>query len=189
MKRLIFFLILINLVSLSIGQILENSMFRIYRAPFVHSAVTHLRFDLNGDYELSISEINCSLCDRQELADMINSKGTWQQNCDTIILKSNKDNIIKLIVVTDSLLKPYFPIGYDLSDKADSIIAKIIDNTQKNGLQDFHLIYDTYPNGVARIIIDKYRARMGEYEIELKSDGTIRRVDYYWNDKKSKRIR
>jgi hypothetical protein len=110
MKRLIFLFLLVNLTSLSFGQILKNSMFRIYRAPFVHSAVTHLRFDLNGDYEMSISEIHCSLCDRQELADMINSKGTWQQNSDTIILKSNKEDIIKLIVVTDSLLKPYFPM-------------------------------------------------------------------------------
>jgi hypothetical protein len=76
-----------------------------------------------------------------------------------------------------------------LSERDDSIIDKIIDNTQKNGLQNFHLIYDTYPNGVARIIIDKYRAKMDEYEIELKYDGSVRRVDYFWNAKKSKRIR
>ena len=189
MKRLILFLLTINLINTTFGQILDNSSFRIYRAPFIHSAVTHLRFDLDGDYEMSISEIDCSLCDRQELTDMINSKGTWQQNGDTVILKSNKDKLIKLFVVTDSLLKPYFPIGYDLSEKEDSIIAKISDNNQKNGLQNFHLIYDTYPNGVARFIVDRYRARMDEYEIEFKSDGTIRKVDYYWNDKKSKRIR
>jgi len=168
---------------------LDNSLFRIYRAPFIHGAVTHLRFDTNGEYEMSISEIHCSLCDRQELVEMINSKGTWQQYSDTITLKSDENKLIKMIIVTDSLIKPYFPIGYDLSEKHDSIKAKIINNTQKNGLQDFHIIYDTYPNGVARFVIDRYRARKSEYEIELKSDGTIRKVDYYWGDKKSKRIK
>jgi hypothetical protein len=29
----------------------------------------------------------------------------------------------------------------------------------------------------------------GEYEIELKSDGTLKKVDYYWDNKKKKRIR
>jgi len=129
MKRLIIFILTINLINSSFGQILDNSLFRIYRAPFIHSAVTHLRFDSNGKYEMSISEIDCSLCDRQELVDMINSKGTWQQNGDTITLKSNENKLIKMIVVTDSLIKPYLPIGYDLSDKVDSIIVKIIDNT------------------------------------------------------------
>jgi hypothetical protein len=189
MKRLILILLILNLINTAFGQILDNSSFRIYRAPFINSAVTHLRFDSNGNYELSISEINCSLCDRQELADMINSKGTWQQNGNTIILKSDKNKLIWLFVESDSLLKPYFPIGFDLSEKDDSTIAKIIDNTQNNGFQDFHLIYDTYPNGVARFIIDRYRARMGEYEIEIKPDGTISKIDYYWNGKKSNRIR
>jgi hypothetical protein len=189
MKRYIFFILTLTLINSAFGQILDNSLFRIYRAPFIHGAMTHLRLDSNEEYEMSIAEIHCSLCDRQELIDMINSKGTWQQSNDTITLKSNQNKLIKMAIVTDSLIKPYFPIGYDISEKHDSIKAKIIDNTQENGLQDFHLIYDTYPNGVARFIIDRYRARMSEYEIEIKPDGTIRKVDYYWDNKKSKRIR
>ncbi len=189
MKRYIFFILTFTLINSAFGQILDNSLFRIYRAPFIHGAVTHLRFDSNGEYEMSISEIHCSLCDMQELLNMINSKGTWQQYSDTITLTSNQNKVIKMIIVTDSLIKPYFPLGYDISEKHDSIRAKIIDNNQKNGLQDFHLIYDTYPNGVARFIIDRYRARMSEYEIEIKPDGTIKKVDYYWDDKKSNRIR
>lgn len=111
---------------------------------------------------MSIYEIHCSLCDRQKLVDMINSKGTWRQYSDTITLQSKQNKLFEIIIVTDSLIKPCFPIGYDISEKHDSIKAKIIDNTQKNGLQDFHLIYDTYPNGVAKFIIDRYITRISE---------------------------
>ena len=56
-------------------------------------------------------------------------------------------------------------------------------------MQDFHLIYDTYPNGVARFIIDKYRMMRSEYEIEFRTNGTLEKLRYYWDKKPTKRIR
>jgi len=188
MKRLIFILLFINLINTVSGQILNNSLFKIYRAPFILGAATHLRFDLDGNYEMFVSEIYCSLCDREKLEETLNSKGTWLQEEDTIVLNSNKNKRIKLIVVSDSLLMPYFPLGYDFTNTEDSIAARIIDNAQKNKLQDFQLVYDTYPNGVARFIIDRNRNR-SEYEIELDPNGMIKKVDYFWNHKKTKKIR
>ena len=32
---------------------------------------------------------------------------------------------------------------------------------------NFRLTYDTYPNGVAKLVIDKYRFKKDEYEIEF----------------------
>jgi len=51
------------------------------------------------------------------------------------------------------------------------------------------LVYDTYPDGVAKLIIDKYRFRKEEYEIELKPNATIEHVRYYWDGKKKKKMK
>jgi hypothetical protein len=181
----IFTLIFINV---SFSQILDNSLFKIYRAEFVDGAVTHLRIDKNHTYEMSIAEFHCSLCDFEELKNIIESKGTWIQENDTLKLSSDK-KIINLRFIDDSLLKPIYPIAYKYELTSDSIKALLKKDMLKNDAQDFHLIYDTYPNGVAKLIIDKYRMIRGEYEIELKSDGTLKKVDYYWDNKKKKRIR
>jgi hypothetical protein len=56
-------------------------------------------------------------------------------------------------------------------------------------MQDFHLIYDTYPNGVARLIIDKFRMMRSEYEFEFNANGSLESVRYYYDKKQTKRIR
>ena len=58
-----------------------------------------------------------------------------------------------------------------------------------NSEEDFHLIYDTYPNGVARLIIDRYRTRNDEYEIEFQQNGTLNEVKYYRNKRQRKIIK
>ncbi|MBP6978604.1 MAG: hypothetical protein KBB71_09845 [Lentimicrobiaceae bacterium] len=183
---IIFFLTLINS---SYSQILDNSLFRIYRASFIHGTVTHLNINIDSSYEMTIAEFHCSLCDYEELRNMINSKGIWTQSNDTIYLKSENRKKICLRIINDSLLRPILPIGYDFDSKPDSIKVKFIEDMQHNEFQDFHLIYDTYPNGVARLIIDRYRMKRNEYEMEFNSNGTLKKLDYYWDDKKSKRIR
>lgn len=171
------------------SQILDNSMFRIYRAPFVLGCVTHLRFDKDSTYQIAITEIHCSLCDHEELRNSINSTGTWKQGNDTIFLKSNKDETIVLKVLTDSLLRPVFPMGIKLDLLSDSIKTKLANGRLINNGDEFYLIYDTYPNGVARTIIDKYRSRRNEYEIEIDANGTLKNLNYYWDEKRRKRLR
>lgn len=188
MKLIFLITFILVFINISFSQILDNYLFKIYRAEFIDGAVTHLRIDKNQTYEISIAEFHCSLCDFEELKNLIESKGTWIQENDTIKLSSDKKTI-KLRFVNDSLLKPIYPIAYRYDLKSDSINTLITENMLNNNMEDFHLIYDTYPNGVAKQIIDKYRMRRGEYEIELKSNGTIKKVNYYWDNKKKKRTR
>lgn len=189
MKLIVSFVFYLTLINPSYSQILDNSLFRIYRASFIHGAVTHLNLNKDSSYEMTITEFHCSLCDYDELENLIDSKGIWTQSNDTVYLKSEKVKGICLRIINDSLLRPIVPIGFDFDSKPDSMKVKIIEDMQHNAFQDFHLIYDTYPNGVARLIIDRYRMRRNEYEMEFNSNGSLRKLDYYWDDKKSKRIR
>ncbi|MDZ7741662.1 MAG: hypothetical protein U5Q03_07910 [Bacteroidota bacterium] len=185
-NKIILYLVIIltTLVGTVNAQLLENSLFRIYRAEFILGTVTQLRFDKDSSYSMEIIEIHCSLCDHDKLRNSINKTGKWVQKKDTIILDNNK----KLRVIQDTI-RPLFLIGSDtdniLNEKQEIITQRMIDNN----LNDFHLIYDTYPNGVARIIVDRYRMRKDEYEIEFKPSGTIRDLRYYWDNKQRKRIK
>lgn len=170
-------------------QLLDNALFRIYRGEFILGTVTHLRFDKNYQYSMTISEIGCSLCDHKELSDLIESKGTWIQIKDTILLSSETGKIARFEIINDSLIRPSFPIGYELESRQDTMFKTLIKNIQLSHMQDFHLIYDTYPNGVARFIIDKYRMMRSEYELEFRANGTLERVRYYYDKKQTKRIR
>ena len=139
---------------------------------------------------MAISEIDCSLCDHKELSELIESEGNWIQSRDTVILKAFNGKTIRLKIINDSLLRPNYPIGYEQKSENDSILRILnISIEQLSHLQDFHLIYDTYTNGVARFIIDKYRGRRAGYEMELRSDGTIEKFRYFWDDKQRKKIR
>ena len=193
MRRLILALFFIFNICNCYPQILNNSLFRIYRAEFIQGAVTQLRLDKDSVYLMSIAEIHCSLCDHEMLANLINSKGIWSQLEDTIYLQSPQRSSIKLLIKNDSLLKPLFPIGINLGQLNDSTRNRVLklyyNNPQDLYPEDFHLIYDTYPNGVARFIFDKYRSRRNEYEIGLEPNGSIKNVKYFWDGKQSTRIR
>jgi hypothetical protein len=189
MKQIMIILIFSINTSNCYPQLLDNAFFRIYRAEFILGTVTHLRLDKNNLYSMTISEISCSLCDHQELSDLIESKGTWLQNKDTIHLRSDTGKTISFGIINDSLLRPSYPIGYGFDTRKDTAFTKIVKNIQLSHMQDFHLIYDTYPNGVARFIIDKYRMIRSEYEIEFRANGTLEKLRYYWDKKPTKRIR
>jgi hypothetical protein len=189
MRQVVLIVIFVARFTGTYAQILDNSLFRIYRASFIHGAVTHLRIDKEATYEIAIAEFHCSLCDHDELIASINSNGSWFQCNDTIHLISEDEKSLSFLILNDSLLRPTYPIGWDLDLAPDSIKKKIITSIQSGGAQDFHLVYDTYPNGVARFIIDRYRMRLNEYEIEFKPNGSIKFVDYYWDGKKRKWIR
>jgi hypothetical protein len=189
MKQVIIILIFLMNSFNCYPQLLDNALFRIYRAESILGTVTHLRLDKNNLYSMTISEIDCSLCDHKELSNLIESKGTWNQNKDSIILQSETGKITSLEIINDSLLRPTYAIGYELDSKKDTTSSKIVKNILLSHMQDFHLIYDTYPNGVARFMIDKYRMMRAEYEIELRADGTLEKIRYYWDNKQTKRIR
>ena len=189
MKRL--FLLLFLELSLALAafnlkaQILDNSMFRIYRAEFIMGTVTQLRLNSDNSYEFKIIEIDCSLCDHDELRNSINSSGNWMQNNDTLYLDQNR----KLLIVEDSKIRPlfFFILTSDSisQEKHNTLNQRTIDSH----LNDFNLVYDTYPDGVAKLIIDKYRFRKEEYEIELKPNASVKNLRYYWDGKQRKRMK
>ena len=167
------------------AQLLENSLFKIYRSEFIAGTVTQFRLSSDGSYYIKVIEIRCSLCDQKELTKMINSKGKWLQRNDTIFIESGK----KLLVISDSLIRPLFLMGINLDSVPDDKAIKYKENIIEQNIQDFHLVYDTYPDGVAKLIEDKHRMRRDEYVIELNPDGTINSVKYYWDNKRKKRIK
>mgnify|MGYP000975604321 FL=1 len=189
MRRLLPFIFFAFSLSNCYPQLLNNSLFRIYRAEFIHGAVTQLRFDNDSTYQMSIAEIHCSLCDHEMLDSLISSQGIWLQQYDTIYLQSQDREIIKMLFINDSLLKPLSPFGFNMEHLNDSTRNRIIERFNALPGEEFHLIYDTYPNGVARFIFDKFRMMRSEYEIELKSNGSVKAVRYYFEGKQSKRIR
>lgn len=184
-KILLYFVIFLTTLTGTVNaQLLENSLFKIYRAEFILGTVTQLRFDNDSTYKMQIIEIHCSLCDHNELRKSINKTGKWIQKKDTIILDNNK----KLLVMQDTI-RPLYLVGIDsiktLKEKQEEIIQRMIDGN----LNDFQLVYDTYTNGVARLIFDKYRMRKNEYEIEFNPNGTLKELRYYWDDKQRKRLK
>lgn len=189
MKRLL--LLLFLELSLALGttnlksQILDNSMFRIYRAQFIMGTVTQLRLNFDNTYELKIIEIDCSLCDHDELRNSINSSGNWMQKNDTLYLDQNK----KLLIVEDSKIRPLFLLGLNTDSISKEQHKMLNQRTIDSHLNDFNLVYDTYQDGVAKLIIDKYRFRKEEYEIELKPNASIKDMRYYWDGKQRKKMK
>jgi len=182
----ILFVMTLNSFSISMNaQLLQNSHFRIYRAECILGTVTQLRFNPDSTYKMNIIEFDCSLCDHNELVNAINKTGKWTQAKDTIIL----DNKKKLIVLGDTIIRPLYVIGMKtdttLTEKQEKFIKGIIGSK----FSDFHLVYDTYPNGIARRIVDKYRMKRNEYEIEFESNGSIKELKYYWDNKQRKKMK
>src|SRR5690554_3204123 len=167
------------------AQLLENSLFKIYRSEFIAGTVTQFRLNSDSTYYIKVIEIHCSLCDQKQLTKMIHSKGKWIQRNDTILIESGK----KLLIINDSLIRPLFLMGINLDSVPSDKAYKYREHIIKGKTQDFHLVYDTYPDGVAKLIEDKHRMRRDEYEIELKPNGTINSVKYYWDNKRKKRIK
>jgi hypothetical protein len=183
-----FILFVMTLTSFSISvksQILKNSDFRIYRAEFILGTVTQLRLNPDSTYEMNIIEINCSLCDHNELYNSINATGKWTQTNDTISLDSKK----KLLVLYDKIIRPLYGIGVNTDTILTEKTQKNIDRIIASGLNDFHLVYDTYPNGIVRQVLDKYRMRMSEYDIEFDDNGLVKDVKYYWDKRRRKKLK
>lgn len=109
--KLIFLSIYISLIGISLNaQILDNSLFRIYKAEFVSGAVTQLRLDSDSSCQIRVIEIHCSLCDHEELTKTINSNGKWEQKNDTIYIEGDK----RLLIEKDSMIRPLFVLGINI---------------------------------------------------------------------------
>lgn len=189
MKRFLLLLFLESTLALATinlkAQILDNSMFRIYRAQFIMGTVTQLRLNSDKSYEIKIIEIGCSLCDHDELRKSINSSGSWMQNEDTLYLDQNR----KLLIVEDSKIRPLFLFFLNTDSISEEKYIRLNQRTIDSHLNDFNLVYDTYPDGVAKLIVDKYHFRKEEYEIELKSNASIKDFRYYWDGKQRRRMK
>jgi hypothetical protein len=112
-------------------------------------------------------------------------KGKWTQENDTIYLEQG----IRLSIMNDSVLHPIDVIGLKLDSLPNERREAFEQRYIASKLNDFHLISDTYPNGVARLIKDRYRYQMGEYELELNENGMIEELRYYWNDKRKRKLK
>ena len=84
-------------------QILENSLFKIYKAEFILGTVTQLRLNSDNTYQIKVVEIHCSLCDHIELKQNIDTEGNWYQRGDTIFIESKR----KLLLIGDSIIRPF----------------------------------------------------------------------------------
>lgn len=166
-------------------QILKKSHFRIYRAEFILGTVTQLRFNSDSTYIMEIIRINCSLCDHYELYNAINATGKWIQTKDTIFLDYKK----RLLVLGDTIIRPLYAIGINNDTILTEQEQKNINRSIGSELSDFHLFYDTYPNGIARKVIDRYKMTMNEYEIEFDNNGSVKGVKYFWGKKRRKRLK
>jgi len=187
-RSLNFILFVVTLTSLSMSaksQILKNSYFRIYRAELILGAVTQLRFNSDSTYNMYIIEFDCSLCDHNELVNAIDKTGKWTQTKDTILL----DNKKKLLVLGDTIIRPLYAIGTSTDSIMTEKHGKIINPAIGSKFSDFHLIYDTYPNGIARQIVDKYRLRSEEYKIEFEPNGSVKELKYYLNGKQRNKLK
>jgi len=187
-RSLNFILFVVTLTSLSMSaksQILKNSHFRIYRAELILGAVTQLRFNSDSTYNMYIVEFDCSLCDHNELVNAIDKTGKWTQTKDTILL----DNKKKLLVLGDTIIRPLYAIGTSTDSIMTEKHGKRINPAIGSKFSDFHLIYDTYPNGIARQIVDKYRLRSEEYEIEFEPNGSVKQLKYYLNGKQRNKLK
>jgi len=185
-RSIYFTLFVMTLTSISMNaQLLQNAKFRIYRAECILGTVTQLRFNPDSTYNMNIIEIDCSLCDHNKLEIAINKTGKWSQVKDTIIF----DNKKKLIMLGDTIIRPLYVIGMNtdtiLNEKQEKFFKGIIGSK----FSDFHLVYDTYPNGIAKRIVDKYRMKRNEYEIEFELNGSIKELKYFWDNKQRKKIK
>jgi hypothetical protein len=96
----------------------------------------------------------------------------------------------KIIILNDSTLRPQFLLDQQLfSGAPDSLTVSQPERVENNELNDFHLIYDTFQNGIAKKIIDRYRYRRIEYIVEMDSNGSIRSIHKYKDGKLKKKVK
>src|SRR5690554_7690466 len=78
------------------AQLLENSLFKIYRSEFIAGTVTQFRLNSDSTYHIKAIEIHCSLCDQKQLTKMINSKGRSEEH--TSELQSRPHLVCRLLL-------------------------------------------------------------------------------------------
>ena len=166
------------------AQLLNDSKFQIYRSN-INTSVTQLRLNHDTSFELKVIKVLCSLCDSNRIRKSIDRTGHWEERADTIFLQPN----LRLFVRDERTLEllDYLGPGIDTLSVSESewITNGFIQSKEGN----FRLTYDTYPNGVAKLVIDKYRFKKDEYEIEFSQDGEIQDVRIYRNRRQRRRIK
>lgn len=186
----LFFLCSILYSFTSNAQFLRDSAFKIYRGSAVGISVVQINFNNDQTYKIYITEFHCSLCNHDELRQAINSGGQWTQAGDSIYITDEDGYKNAFLVLDENTIRPLFLIGYKQFSEVrrTEIQKKIVENPNRKS-NDFHLVYDTYPNGMVKKIVDKYRFSLEEYVIEFKNSGSIKSLEYFWNEKPSKRLR
>ena len=172
------------------AQFLGDSAFKIYRGSAVGMSVVQINFNNDCTYKMYISEYHCSLCYSDELRQVINSNGKWSQVADSIHLTDEDGYKSTFLILNENTIRPLFLIGYKgFSEERRMAINKNIIESSNKETFGFHLVYDTYPDGMVKKIIDKYRYLLSEYVIDFHKDGRIKSLEYFWNGKRSKRLR
>ncbi len=179
------------LFSLAVkAQFLGDSAFKIYRGSAVGISVVQINFNNDYTYKMYISEYHCSLCDPDELRQAIDSNGQWTQVSDSLHLIDEDGYKNTFLILDENTIRPLLLIGYKgISKERKTEIHKRITESPNREIDDFHLVYDTYPNGMVKKVVDKYRYLLPEYVIDFHKDGRIKSLEYFWNGKRSKKLR
>lgn len=161
---------------LSSGQTPDYGPMQIFEGSTAGATVNLMLRD-NSTYHLRVTQIFCSLCDRNELRNNIDQKGNWSLLGDTIRLAPT-DTITTwdFLRLDKKKLQPLFSVDrvtYQI--KNDSLRNKILTNMIASDLFTFHLFYETHSNGIVKTLIDR-RTNNKQFEISVSESGHIETI-------------
>jgi hypothetical protein len=177
MKIKSIFSVLICLAPLvSNGQTPDCGPMQIFEGSTAGATVNLMLRD-DSTYRIRVTQISCSLCDRNELRNNIDQKGNWSLLGDTIRLVPT-DTIAKrdFLRFDKNKLKPLFSVDrvtYQI--KNDSLRIRILTNMIASDLFTFDLLYETHSNGIVKTLIYR-RTNNKQFEISVSESGHIETI-------------
>jgi len=186
MKKLILFLLILQLCYSGYSQFIESGTFKIFRGS---DAGVDINFRLEPDntYEIYAVRFWCSLCNFESMERNIYQKGKWTISRDSIRLMPEDTNAVWYFQkINDFTLKPLFFVNREFYNiKYDSVRNKILGANLYTEIFDFKLLYVTYNNGVVKNARYKLGDSKNEYLITFDKSGDVTSIDKYRKGKKT----
>lgn len=176
MKKISLTSLFLLIIILSNAQSFDDYSFKIFRGK-IAGADINLRLNSDSTYQIHIVKFWCSLCDMDSMAQAVYQSGTYLTSRDKIeLFPVNIDSTFYIELIDDNTLRPQFSLDrrtYNIKD--ESIKQKVLTNTINNELYDFHLLYETYNNGILKSAkyIEENRI---EYIIDFDESGEVRKI-------------
>ena len=161
---------------LSNGQTSDYGAMQIFEGSTAGATVNLMLRD-NSTYHIRVTQIFCSLCDRDELRNNIDQKGNWSLLGDTIRLAPT-DTIATwdFLRLDKRKLQPLFSVDrvtYQIEN--DSLRNRILTNMIASDLFTFDLFYETHSNGIVKTLVDR-RTNNQRFEISVSESGHIEKI-------------